>query len=89
MKLYSRKCSITGKGMDEGFCFGDGETYIQNEDDALKKLISLGYDTLNDAYNNGAYYWTDWYDEDLKDDGEAYDAKGNLYNFINEQWVKS
>lgn len=69
-KIYKfpRKCDITGKGMWEGYCFGDGEVYIADkwnaEDYATK---TLGYNSLEEAYEDDAYYWTEW--QDLDEDG--------------------
>jgi len=57
---FARKCDATGVGISEGFCFFDGSKYFKNESDALKYAIELGYASLPDAYNRGAYYWTQW-----------------------------
>lgn len=61
---YARKCDFTGEGMNEGWCFGDGEFYAKYEQDALKHAQYLGYDDIQDAYNGEACYWTEWEDED-------------------------
>jgi hypothetical protein len=61
---WARKCDITGEGMNEGFCFGDGEVYIKNDDElALAEVKKMGYDSLNEAYEDEAYYFTTWEDE--------------------------
>lgn len=77
MEKYARKCSKTGKGMNEGFCFFDGETYLKDEYDAILYAKELGYDSLDDAYNNDIYYWTDW---EIEDGEIYYDLDGNKYN---------
>jgi hypothetical protein len=63
-QTYARKCDATNEGMNEGFCFGDGCYYAKYEPDALKYAQSLGYNTLGEAYEDEAYYWTEWEKED-------------------------
>jgi hypothetical protein len=60
---FARKCDFTGEGMNEGWCFGDGEKYAKYEGDALKHCQDLGYDSIADAYDDEAVYWTEWEDE--------------------------
>tara|TARA_Y100001973_G_C5135480_1_gene300079 strand:+ start:785 stop:1069 length:285 start_codon:yes stop_codon:yes gene_type:complete len=77
IKLYPRQCNITGEGMEEGFCFGDGAYYIKYESDFLKhlrtlekesnsnKAINLSDEELREKYyNEGFYYWTEWQELD-------------------------
>jgi hypothetical protein len=61
-KIYKfpRRCDVTGKGMWEGYCFGDGEMYIADKWNAETYAKSIGYDTLEEAYEDDAYYFTDW-----------------------------
>lgn len=61
---YARRCDITNQGMNEGWCFGDGEQYAATEDAALSIAKSLGYESLQAAYDDDAVYWTEWEDED-------------------------
>lgn len=61
---YARKCDITGQGMNEGWCFGDGEQYAATEDAALKIAKSLGYESLQEAYEDDVCYYTEWEDDD-------------------------
>ena len=35
-KKYARACDITGKGMNEGYCIGDGNMYIKYEVDLYR-----------------------------------------------------
>jgi hypothetical protein len=63
-----RVCNKTGEAITEGFCFGDGEKYFKHEKDAEEYAISIGYDSLEDAYSNNAYYWTEWEPEDVEAD---------------------
>ena len=72
---YARACDITGEGMNEGYCIGDGHMYIKYEVDLIKHIRdaekegSTEYTAdmtdeflLNDYYN--AEYYTEWKDED-------------------------
>jgi hypothetical protein len=36
-KLWSRRCSVTGEGMNEGWVWGDGVFYTKYESDTLKE----------------------------------------------------
>lgn len=56
-----RICSITGETMQAGFLFND-TVYIKYEKDALKYAQDNGYQTLEDSYNDGYHYWTEWGD---------------------------
>jgi len=58
--FWARKCDATGKGMNDGYVFGDGEKYFASESDALRYAQSLGYKDLDDAYSERAFYWTEW-----------------------------
>ena len=74
---FARKDTKTGKGMNEGFCFGDGEAYFEEEEDAETHAISWGYKNLKEAYRDEAYYFTEWEVEE----GETwYGADGNEFN---------
>jgi hypothetical protein len=72
-KTYARKCDATGKGINKGYCFGDGEMYFKYEKDLIKYLRSQGDETFNDAsdefilnesYQLDEYYWTEWDEDD-------------------------
>lgn len=72
---FARKCSVTGEGMDEGWVFRDGWMYFSNQEDALKYVQEMGYDSLNEAYNNDEIYWTSWYIEDPLEEDYQYIVK--------------
>ena len=73
---YARKCSITGKGMNVGYCIGDGEMYIKDEAELIKYLkYNTGYKNLTEAFEDGYYYYTEWED----DPEEWYDKDGNKF----------
>lgn len=66
MEKYARINDFNGKGMNEGFCFNDGEYYCETELQAKKYVESLGLsweeETLKFDTENEWFYWTDWYD---------------------------
>jgi len=71
MKTYARKCDITGEGMDEGFCIGDGYKYIKYEEDMIKYLREIEkkgnpeYDTLvKEGRLTDEWLLTDYYNAD-------------------------
>lgn len=66
MERYARKCSVTGRGMNDGYVFGDGEQYAIDKESALVIAKKYGYDSLEEAYEDGAYYYTEW--EEIDDD---------------------
>jgi hypothetical protein len=58
---YARQCSITGKGMNKGFCICDGDMHIKYEIDMIQHITDeTGYDTIEEAYEDEYYYWTEW-----------------------------
>lgn len=79
IEMYPRVCSVTGEGMYEGFAIGDGNEYAKYEKDALE-LLKPYYNSLEEAYDHGACYWTEWTEEEE----EMYDVNGNLIMWDNE-----
>lgn len=86
MKQFARKCSVTGKGINEGYVFNDGELYFYNESDLLSFLRNRdteGNENLSDefilkeAYDLEEYYYTEWNEID---EDEWYDSNGNEFN---------
>lgn len=65
---YPRKNSITGKGMTEGYIFNDGDFYCETKTHALHYAKENGYKTLEESYNDGFSYHTEW---DCENDGIA------------------
>lgn len=63
---FPRRCDITGKGMWEGYCFGDGQDYAIDKAGATTLAMRYGYDTLEEAFEDNAYYFTAW--EELDED---------------------
>jgi hypothetical protein len=84
MEKFARRCDATGKGINEGYVFGDGELYFSEEKHLIDHLKSKGgMDGLSDefilkeAYEQEEYYYTEW--EEIDDDC-YYDADGNEFN---------
>ena len=80
MKKYARKSDVDGKGMNSGYCFGDGDFYCQNDEQAKQYVESLGLDWEEELnkFNTREewFYYTDW--EEIDND-EYFDAQGNKY----------
>lgn len=58
----TKVCSITGETMTEGWVANDGEMYFKYEPDAIAWCLENGYDSIEDAYECEAIYWTEWED---------------------------
>jgi hypothetical protein len=85
MEKFARKCSATGKGINEGYCVNDGDFYFSEESQLVKWLRDRDVDGTNElsdefilkeAYNLEEYYYTEW---DAEDEDEWYDEDGNEY----------
>ena len=74
-KLYPHTCDKCGKGMDEGYIFGDwvacsdacafDEHYTKEMFDAEWKIINEEYDKGNNVpYDKMENYWTSWEGEE-------------------------
>jgi len=74
--MWARKCDATGKGMNEGYVFGDGEKYFALEMHALEYAQSIGYKSLDDAYDYRAFYWTEW-----EEDRQYIEIDGKVMEF--------
>lgn len=65
MKKYARVNSFNRKGMNEGYCFNDGEYYCETEEQAKQYVESLGLkwkeELLTFNTKDEWFYWTDWY----------------------------
>lgn len=58
---YARTCSITGDGMNEGYCILDGDKYIKNHAVMVQHIKEdTNYASIEEAYDDGYYYYTSW-----------------------------
>ena len=81
-KLWARKDSATGKGMNEGFCVNDGDAYFADKQDQIKYLREeMNVDEnnelsddfiLEEAYAEDEYYYTEW---DIEDSDYYYEEQ--------------
>ena len=76
MEIFARVDSKTGKGINEGFCFGDGDAYFARKKHAKKYAKKQGYATLKESYKDKNHYWTTWYDTIDEENDTWYDADG-------------
>lgn len=96
MEKFARRCDATGKGINEGYVFGDGEMYFTTREALIDHLRGLDWvdadgdssqdltddeDILEFFYNEDAYYYTEW---DEVDEDEWYDEDGNIHISDNE-----
>jgi len=79
-QLFARICSVTGRGMWDGWVFGDGEQYACDEMSANKIANELGYKDIEEAYEDDACYYTDWQDCDP----EYIEINGVFYDYAGE-----
>ena len=64
-ETYARKCDVTGEGMNSGYCINDGEKYIKGDQAMLQHITDeTEYATMEEAYEDGYYYHTEWSDDD-------------------------
>jgi hypothetical protein len=66
MKKFARKCDATGRGMNTGWVFRDGEYYASTEESALAYAKRLGCESIEEAYNDELCYYTEW--EEIDED---------------------
>ncbi len=84
-KKWARQCDVTGEGMNEGFCIGDGAMYIKREKDMSEHITNdTDYASLEEAYEDDYYYYTEWEDPDDRQFVER--ADGTIAEY--EMWLK-
>jgi len=57
---YARQCTATNIGMNSGWVINDGKEYYSTEKLALKRCKELGYESIDEAYDDDVCYWTEW-----------------------------
>jgi len=94
MKTYARKCDITGEGMNEGFCIGDGSMYIKYEKDMIKYLRGIEkegnpeYDTLvKEGRLADEWLLNDYYNADYYYWTEWYDESDHQYAEVDGELI--
>ena len=73
---HTRYDSLTGQGMNAGYCICDGDAYAATDETLLIQLMaieSIGEsevvsEYLERLYEDGMYYYTTWEDENDADD---------------------
>ena len=71
---YARRCDITGKGMNAGYCIGEGAMYIKHELELAAHIQSgTDYKSVQDAYEDDYFYYTEW---DAIDEDQHYTHDG-------------
>lgn len=78
---FARRCDATNRGMNEGFCFGDGEMYFSTREHLLEHLRTIEWvdcngnlstdcngdeELLDFFFDEEMYYHTAW--EELDED---------------------
>ena len=65
---FPRYCDITGEGMWEGYYIESSGMYIKGGFDFLEHITDeTDYESIEDAYEDGYYYWTEWGEDDIED----------------------
>jgi hypothetical protein len=82
-RKWARIDTATGKGMNEGFCVGDGDAYFEEEADLINYLRGQNVDgnkelsddfILAEAYALEEYYYTEW---DVEDSDYYYEEQAD------------
>jgi hypothetical protein len=82
-RKWARVDTATGKGMNEGFCVGEGDAYFEEEADLIKYLRGLNEEgnkelsddfILAEAYALEEYYYTEW---DVEDSDYYYEEQAD------------
>jgi len=69
MMKYARQCDVTGEGMNNGFVICDGDMYIKYEKHMSEHITKdTDYASMEEAYEDDYYYYTEWDDSDCEDD---------------------
>ena len=84
---YAKICDVTGAPFNAGFCIFDGHYYFSQEQHVIDWLRERGGTEglsddyiLNEAYELGEYYWSEWDEDVIDDQGFYYNEKGELIN---------
>lgn len=74
MEQFARKCSATGKGINEGYVFNDGEMYFISKEHLVNYLKTLDWEDCNGNRS-----------QDIEDDNDLleYFYRENQYYYTN------
>lgn len=82
LTAFPYKCDHTGKGMCGGFCIEDGAVYIEEEKHMIEHIKEeTKYKDLQEAYDDGYYYWSEWFEAEFIGD-RFFDDAGREYTLI-------
>ena len=75
-KEFARNCTACGKGMNEGYCIGDGMEYYCSDACLHTEITHEEYMELY-ADGEGDSYWTDWSEDpdNFEDEDEISDSE--------------
>jgi hypothetical protein len=84
MEKFARRCDVTGEPMNEGWCWGDGMFYTATEESTITELrkeypskVHITDDELMQyAYDNEVLYWTEWYSDEIEEQGFYFTNEG-------------
>jgi hypothetical protein len=57
---FPQLCDVKKVGIYTGYVFYDGLFTCEDEEDALNYAKNDGYASLDEAYDDEAYYYTEW-----------------------------
>lgn len=62
MEKYARKCDVTGEFFNKGFVVDCVMRimYVKEESDMLALVLEAGYKDLEESYEDGFHYYTEW-----------------------------
>tara|TARA_R100000781_G_scaffold38379_1_gene26954 strand:+ start:351 stop:635 length:285 start_codon:yes stop_codon:yes gene_type:complete len=77
IKYFARKCDNCNKGMNEGYCGGDGLSYACSD----KCLYVDGYtkELFKEDYKSGDIYWTEWGEDFEGNTEDGYYTKDGIF----------
>lgn len=93
MKKFARRCDVTGRGMNEGWCWGDGGFYTSTLEVTITELrsdIKDGGYNFDEVDTNTLLSMSDdelmqyAYDNDIFYYTEWYDEDGSIHILDNE-----
>jgi len=87
MAKYARQCDVTGEGMNSGFVIGDGAMYIKSEKHMSEHITNdTNYASMEEAYEDDYYYWTEWEDSDCEDDSQYDDEEPDEWDEYDNEY---